>query len=388
MFKSLLLGISKLFHPIIGSPHWEPAPWMQKTTDSVKAKPQRSVLILIAIVLLGMAAKFAYQWYVERPQPISFDAVFEQIEVPSLTSTVPSRLSIKFKVNPESLQKSKDRAEKYSEYEVAVPDNAIRLEKTNKDLLNEVRISPFIEGKWRSSENALYFVPTKNWPAKTEYIVSFSPSLFLDNVTLSAKEFTFTSADWLGETSGDKLHADPNNPSELRFISSITFTHPIDAESLKEKYQLFVQDESGSGKYVPLEYTLTEDTELRDHAKRLYHINSAPVKITNATRYLRMQLDKGLKFADTPFYVSRAAGSADVQGSFKEEIKIPSSEDFFKVSNSQVQIVRDENNNPQQAMMIELTDAATLETISDYLEVYLLPLKYPRRPWDKWKKCL
>ncbi len=387
MFKSLLKGIGKLFHPIIGSPHWEPAPWMQKTTDSVKAKPQRSVLVLIAIILLGFAAKFTYQWYVERPQPISFDAVFEKIDVPSLTSTVPSQLAIKFKVNPESLQKAKDRAEKYSEYEVAVPKNAIRLEKTNKDLSNEITISPFIEGKWRSSENALYFVPTKNWPAKTEYTVRFSPSLFLDNVTLSAETFTFTSADWLGETSGDKLHADPNKPSELRFISSITFTHPIDAESLKEKYQLFVQDESGSGKYVPLEYTLTEDAELRDHAKRLYHINSAPVKITNATRYLRMQLDKGLKFADTPFYVSRAAGSADVQGSFKEEIKIPSSEDFFKVRNSQVQIVRDEDNNPQQAMMIELTDAATLETISDYLEVYLLPLKYPRRPWDKWKSA-
>ena len=389
MFKSLLKAIGKLFHPIIGSPRWEPAPWMHKTSNGLKRNPKRSVLILLFLLLLSFAAKSTYTWYVERPQPISFDAVFSEITVPNLKSTTPSQLTIKFNINTESLQKAKDRADKYSEYEVDIPKNALRLDRSkqtheNQILAKEISLTPFIEGKWTSSENTLYFTPVKNWPASVDYEVSFADSLFIENVSLSEQDFTFKTADFKGVTSGEKLHADPNRPSELRFVSTFTFTHPIDADSLKQKYKFFVQDEAGSGEYVPLEYTLTADSELNDHAKRLYYINSAPVKITNATRYLRMQLDDGLKFAETPAYQSRPVGSGDIQGSFKEDFKIPSSADFFKLENSQVQIVRDEDNNPQQAMIIELSDTTTLESVSDYLEVYLLPIKYPARPWDKW----
>jgi len=331
---------------------------------------------------------FAYQWYVERPQPITFDAEFSVPSIPSTTSITPSRLGIEFSVNPESLAKAKARAEKYSEYEVAVPKNAMRLDKTNQDLNNEVTIAPFVEGKWRSTEDTLYFVPTKNWPANQEYTLTFSPSLFLSNVSLSKQSFTFNTIGFSGETSGDTLHADPNNPSELRFISTFTFTHPIDAISLKNKFKLFVQSSDNSGDYLPLDYTLTDDEELTDHKGRIFHINSEVVDITNATRYLKMQLNSGLEFAKTPTYLSLPEGDDDkIQGSFEEEFKIPSSADFFKVDDSQVQIVRDEDNNPQQAMFIELTDTTTLETVRNNLEVFLLPLKYPARPWDKWESA-
>jgi len=380
-------SFSRLISGLFGSLNWQPAPWMQTSISGVKNKPSRFIFILLTFAALLALAKFSYDWYLSQPQDIAFDASIIAPITPPIEyrrNSKPGSIQIKFMPNRDALRKAKERAEKYTQYEQEIPKFALRLEAQEQKNLTGIKIEPFVEGTWSSDKEKLYFHPSKYWPASTSYKITFPKKIFLDEVVLSEDSFQFETRQLQATLNGFKLHSDDNNPAEKRAIGTLEFNYPIAKNELKDALNILIRGKDGNTSYTNLDYVISDDEQTK---QRRFYINSDNIRLSDQTQYLKLELSKNLNAAAHIDYLASGAKNAKLSRELKDELSVPSIENFFKVARSHTQIVRDENDNPQQVVIIELTDKTTLNVVQDYFQVYLLPPKDEDRDWDRWSSA-
>ena len=362
MKKIFLFPFLVLTH-LFGKVLWTAPPWLQRLSTLVHhySKSSLSLLLLVCLACAGY-------WYVDSlPKPVMVKAEFDDIQITSnYDDAQPSNINIQFEYDFSALNDTQERPE-------GVPSVA-RIDLVGKKIPTGIDISPAKKGTWSwIDDRRLRFVPEIDWPAGTEYNISFEPSVFVEEVVHSQKTYTVSTPEMTAHFSGVELYQDPQDISLRRVVATLKFSHPIDKGTLEKKVRMAmstsnrVTHNNESKKYG---LSLTYDKNYREA-----YIQSEPVTLPNKSSYMNITLLGGVK---------SILGGEEIHDEVNTKTFIPDVFSFLKAS-TDVQIIRNEKNEPEQVVMLDFTDNIDKKELMDKLSIYLLPKhgeRYGRHYWQ------
>ncbi len=319
----------------LGQISWIQPPWLLSLRK--KIQPTVAIVILLGLVVLLAATYFGYHWYSSLPKP----------SYVTVTITPPQTTPIESEPKPQSLA-------------ITFSANVAPLNLIYKEVNQGVTISPALPGSWVwNSGNTLLFTPKTAWSAGQDYKVSFSKELFTENTKLSLWSHTFSTAPLTPKIIDFRFYQDPTNPKIKQAVSTIEFNYPIDTKNLADYISLRLQALKSEAT-KPYNYTLSYD-----QYKRTAYMRSEPLTLDQVARYLQLTVSKG---------VPPVNGNPSVKD-VSQTLLIPNLGSFFKIINATANIVRDQNNKPEQVLVIETTAGVTTAELQKALHVYQLPAK-------------
>ncbi|NRB39920.1 MAG: alpha-2-macroglobulin family protein, partial [Pseudomonadales bacterium] len=360
--KKILLFPFTLLALFIGQISWLAPPWLLGLHQLVRGHIKASIVVLI--LLISSVAGFLY--YDSLPKPVMIKATIDKLHItPNYSSAKPSNLNIHFAYDFSQMHKDQARPE-------GQPSVA-RIDLVAKAVTNGISLSPAKKGQWMwLSDRRLQFVPETDWPAGTEYTVSFESSIFAADTLLSKSSYTITSPVLKAEFSHIEFYQDPQYISIRRVIATLEFSHPIDKTSLEASLALSMR---GSGEIITIAEKPYQFTVSYDKNYRTAYIQSEAIALPKQSNYMKVSVKEGL--------VSILGGQASKQAE-ETKIFIPDVYSFLKID-ANSQIVRNEKNQPEQLVMLNFTDNIGEKELMEKLSMYLLPAKGQRNGKRYWK---
>jgi len=348
---------------IFGCFSWDAPIWLKQTLKFLKASP----LLTSTFVIMVIIATSGYFYYDSLPKPIMVKAVFNEIEITqTYAGAKPDNLSIEFEYDLSVLNDDQRRPE-------GLPSVA-RIDLVGQQVKQGINLTPAKKGSWTwISDRRLQFVPETDWPAGTEYSVSFDKSVFVNEAILSKDKYFFTTPELSAEFTHIEFYQDPQDVSIRRVVSTIQFSHPVVKESLEKSISMFMRP-SGENINVaekPYSFKISYNKNNREA-----YIQSEAVALPEKPNYMKLNLEKGL--------VSILGGAA-TQNKSETKILIPDIYSYLKVSNAQVQVIRNEKNEPEQLLTLEFTDEINQQELLSKLSIKLLPKNDERNGKQYWE---
>ncbi len=339
MFKKI---ISFLF----GNFTWIAPLWAISLKQHIKAHPRQYLRVGFITIIIGLATYFAYQWFERLPKP---EQIIAELTPPKMTPIdkilVPDTLKINFGVAALGSLRSRSVA----------PINLV-----GQVVKEGVTLTPSLEGTWVwQSDSQLAFIPSKDWPAAQEYKVHFAKDFFSKNVHLATDTYYFSTLPFSIVINDFKFYQDPVNAQVRQVVATIQFSYPVDTNSLDDKISLY--DQSSHKKY---KFTISFDDN-----KRTAYLHSESLKLNDTARYIDLKLAKGIK---------PIAGDTETTDVTKSSVLVPDMASYFKINSVSASIIRNQNDLPEQVLLIETSVGMTNAEIEKNLHVYLLPKDYPK----------
>lgn len=335
-----ILGITAY---LIGKPGWTPPPWFYSLKRLKSEKPKYFKGAVFVFTLFFAATLAGCVYFTQKKS----DYLFPKLFPPDINMTEkPDKLEIAF---------LKEGETRYS----SVAD----INLSGRKIESGINISPLIKGFFEFKDDKLIvFNPEENWKADTEYKISFEKNIFSKNVLIKDYSAKFKTPEFKAEISSSRFYTDPRDKKIHRGIFAVSFNYPVFKDSdLKKNIKLEINNN-------PFDYEL----EFDEKAKTLF-IHSAPLEIKEQTQYLELSIDKGIKTSH---------GEAAIQDSLKSRIAVPSMENFFKVENINSQIVKNEENEPVQTIVLMFTGDVLQKELEDKVDIWLLPKKSNNKRWN------
>ena len=354
-----------MFERLFGRISWSAPPWLIAALDLRQRHRRGFRYVLLAVSLLAGAVIAGYFYYQSLPKPLQYSA---KVTAPGLTpladELVPESLQVVFEAALES-------PELQARYKEGAPGIA-RLELIGQEVPTGIRLEPALPGTWTwRDENTLLFEPARDWPAGQTYRLRFKPSIFTRDVRLTQRTYEFATPAFETSIARLEFYQDPREPQQRNIVATLSFTHPVDPESLEQHLALNMRpsDETISTRPQPQGLTVSYDKHHREA-----YINSDPVTIGEQENYMKLVIEAG---------VATSLGGARSAHAHESSVLVPSLDTYFKVANAEGQIVRDEENQPHQALLLELSDLVLPGNVATSLKVWLLPPK--EQKWKRWK---
>ncbi|MDH3533909.1 MAG: MG2 domain-containing protein, partial [Gammaproteobacteria bacterium] len=138
-------------------------------------------------------------------------------------------------------------------------------------------------------------------------------------------------------------------------------THPVDEASLQDhlSYAMRAPGTTVNAAAERVAYEITYDK----HRRKAF-IHSAVVEIPAEETYLTMHLTEGL---------AASSGPSRFEQELLQNVRIPDIASYFRVSDVQSLIVRNENDEPEQTVIFEFTDRVNTDALQQRLQAFLLP---------------
>jgi alpha-2-macroglobulin len=362
--QSLRARFRQAFSRSFGEVSWTPPPWWRGWRERVKpqesfeplrrrvaaarewlrrhARQVRKGGAIAGALVLVLGA--GYIWYANRPMPTLF----------SVEGTTPRATRLEDGTRPDSLT-------------ITIGGSAARLEQVDKTVTQGVEINPPIAGEWRwQGDSRLVFTPKEDWGVAQDYVVRLDQSLFPDHVKLETYEHRFTSASFDAEVSHIELYQDPKNPKLKTIVATVQFSHPVDAADFEKRVELRLAGQKtgflgiGAESYA---YTVSYN-KFKGEA----YIHSDPVAIPPKDSTMTLLIDSGVR--------SERGGNA-TRDKIERTVAIPGMLNYFRVRSAQPTLVRNERYEPEQVLIVNLTDGVSEQALQGALEVYLLPQDLP-----------
>jgi uncharacterized protein YfaS (alpha-2-macroglobulin family) len=346
--------LTKIFAWFFGSLSWAPPAWLVASNACRRARPVKFWCSALVLLLLVAGSICGYRYYQTLPQPVALIAV---IDAPGITwndeDARPDDLVIEFAYDDGQLAEDPELLDG--------PPSVARIDLIGQTLESGISMRPAIAGKWLwEDDRTLVFTPVEEWPAGTEVQVEFDEAIFVAEAHFEELSYSFTTPDFTVEIDGAELYQDPKEKQIRRVVSTLSFSYPVDKESLEKNISLMMRP-SGSGADVAeerIDFTLTYDKNQREA-----YIQSAPISLPEKTNYLRVAVAQGIK---------PATGGTATQEEPSRQVLIPDVFSFLKVTGA-TQIIRNEKQEPEQVLTLEFTDEIEKSELLKKLKVYLLP---------------
>jgi len=333
---------------IFGEVRWTPPNWL---TEIGVGKFLVGFALTTAFIL---TAAVIIRYVENRPQP---PKVVASVVSPGITpytegelSPLPLKINFKVEADPSS--------------PIDTVSSVARIDLVNTSLTNGISIEPSISGVWRwDDENRLEFKPSIDWPAGQKYVVRFETSLFAPNLILASTDVEFVTPSFSATIDEAAFYQDPVDSSLRKVVTTLSFSHPVDVDSLRQKlsYTMRATDDSGKDASNPVAIETTFDK----HRRKAY-VHSAPIDIPREESYVKVLLSGQLSPADGP---SRFAAALN------QDVLIPNQTSYFRVTNAQTLLTRNSDDEPLQTLTIEFTDRVKTSAVQDKLNAYILPNK-------------
>lgn len=240
--------------------------------------------------------------------------------------------------------------------------------KTVDPQLTGISMSPLMAGEWRwRTDDTLLFVPKVDWPIAEHYVVKFARQGFTAPQTLLDQyKFEFDSPAFTAGIESNEFYQDPVQASDKRILTTLAFSHPIDPASLESRIKLHLFNQIALGQEQELHpaptFTVTYD-KLKLHA----FINSAELQVPSKQGRVEIRIDAGLRALRggnrTPTIMSN---SVTVPGLYS-----------LRVNDIRLTVVRDQRDNPSQALLINTAFSVTEPQITAHVHAWLLPTTHP-----------
>lgn len=360
-FFYLLTLIGSFFALFLGRISWSSPPWLIHLRQKIAMQPRLAAGIIgtfLAIILIG---GYGLHWYKNLPRPHLITASITTPQITPVAKTlVPDVLTIDFGIqNGGFTLKS------------VVPLKAI-----NKEVTEGITMTPAMPGKWVwQSDNRLVFTPDKDWPPAQTYSIQFAKKLFAPHVKMQSLTYSFTTLPFRATIGEFKFYQDPVNPQIRQAVATVNFNYPVDTNSFEHDTSLILQ--SLKNNKLDLTAQHFKLTFTYDENKRTAYIHSESLPLPETTRYLNLIIDKGIKALNS---------SAVTDEEVSQKVVIPDAASYFRVSNSNASIVRNEQDRPEQVITLETTLGVTDNQLTKGLHVYLLPQDYPANGIEEAKK--
>jgi hypothetical protein len=341
--KKILNFIFGFIAYCIGKPAWTPPPWFYSIKRLKIEKPKYFKGFTFAFTLFFVAMLAGCVFLASKKSDYLSPKVFPP-DIRDIQK--PDKVEIAFIKGSEKIYSS-------------VAD----INLSGRKIESGIKISPETKGYFEfKDDKVIVFKPEENWKADTEYKISFEKKIFQKNLLIKDYSVEFKTPEFKAHISSSRFYTDPRDKKIHRGIFAVSFNYPVFKESdLKEKIKLELNN-------TPFEYEL----EFDEQAKTLF-VHSAPLKIKEEAQYLDLSVDKGIKTSH---------GEAGTKSELKSRISVPSMENFFKVENITSQIVRNEENQPVQTIILEFTAEVFKKDLEDKINIWLLPKKTSNKRWN------
>lgn len=350
-FSKFFAFIGSFIAAILGRFSWNSPPWIHYFRNKAAARPRLFWGITIGIIAFFVLATYGYHWYTNLPRP---QLVTAQIKAPHTTPLekvlVPDTVIVAFGIN------------KYG----FTAQSVAPLNMIGKEVTKGITLSPAFPGKWVwQDDNSLLFTPSQDWPAGQEYSIDFDKSVFSAKTKMESLSYTFTTKPFQISIDEFKLYQDPINPKLRNTVATIHFNYPVDSESFESNTTLLLQAIKNDKLNLNAErfkYTVTYD----EH-KRTAYMHSENIPLSQVARYLELIIDKGVK---------PLSGTKTKEVETKD-VLIPDLESYFKVDAVSANIVRNDQDKPEQVISVETSLGVKESEINKSIHVFLLPANYP-----------
>lgn len=366
---------------IFGRIDWTAPPWLQPVVE-VMARFRRSRPRLFwggLACLLAVVGLYVYLDSLPKPDPVEV-----VIEAPGLTPNVddakPGLLTLRFQ--PPGAGKRPPDDGIVVPFSPASPDmvrimppepvpsgmSVARIDLVGEVVTDGVRLEPSKPGTWRwLDDRTLQFEPQTDWPAGTRYEVHLDASAFNEGILLPEPPHFETPAFTI-ELVDPRFYQDPADATIRRVVATYRFSHPVEQQSFEKALTLRLQDQDGKGEAFP--YEVTYDKRLREA-----YVTSTPVALPERSSYMRLSLGDG---------VQSMLGGAPATAPEPASVLVPDRFSYLRVDTTSLRIERNPDNEPQQLLLLELTDDIDEKVLQQHLQVWLLPASNPGTQSDYW----
>lgn len=280
--------------------------------------------------------------------------------------TLPTPDTIKVSINAPGITNLRSENPKPDNLLLTFSDSAAKLDNIGKTVPSGITISPKIPGEWIwISDSELKFTPSEYWAIATRYTVDFDESLFPSHVLLEDYTHRFETAGFSAELADVNFHQDPQDPKIKKLVATIRFTHKVDQDDFKRRVVLLLRDADKRIKSEPEDYPFTISF---DETGSEAYIHSEAVRIPLKEQELILKISgktRALRGGDT------------IEDELSSFVDVPGMYSYFRIQSAVPTLVRNSQNEPEQALIIGLTDGVTSETLHKNIEIYELPADKP-----------
>jgi uncharacterized protein YfaS (alpha-2-macroglobulin family) len=354
----MLAHLRSALHALFGDFAWSPPPWLRgldhTATAWMLAHRRHTGALALTLFACTLGGLWLQHWYKTRPQPVTISVEVNGPALPAITDEKPTPcpLYVKFGESVIRLQEA-----------LAHSPAGQESPGLSADL---VELDPPVPGKWRwISETTLCFQPEQEWPADRTYRITLHRRLFPQHVLLARYELEAKTPPFTVGAPKLEFYTDPKEPATKQVVATLEFSHRVEAAEIEKHVQLSVLGESSILPAGQTPFTVT----IGKHA-RLAYIRTAPLKLPYHEDFLRVRLEKG---------IATLQGGATTKEDVEQKITVPSVYSYFRIKESKGEIVRNNDGEPEQVLIVQTQGAAKPADMQRALHVYLLPPK-PRKP--------
>ncbi|MBW2689669.1 MAG: alpha-2-macroglobulin family protein, partial [Deltaproteobacteria bacterium] len=365
--KNLLQMAAKLICGFVGSFSWQPPAWVTFLGRIRKNRPAVfwGLGIVFCVALVG--AGIGYQYYQSLPKPI---LIIAEIEVPYLTANVdepqPESLIVEFVYDYDNLLPEQELPEDQP--------SVARIDLVDQVVKTGITLKPALPGSWFWREDqTLVFSPLQEWPAGTEFTVTFDRSLFVAEAHFKELEYQFTTLPFTASIEEIDFYQDPEETTVRKVVSTLVFSHPVNKQSLKQHLSMSMRPSGASSETPARNYPFKVEF---DKNQREAYIHSEPVTLPNDPNYMQLTIAPGVE--------PGTGGKATAEAS-SEQVLIPDAFSFLKIEEARSRIVRNEKNEPEQVLTLQFTDDISEVELLNKLKIYLLPKRNPNKNVNYWR---
>lgn len=365
--KKVLDLVGKIFGGIFGSFSWTAPLWMRAISRFRKDRPKAFWGCCFLLMLLVVGGISGYHYYQSLPKPILITA---SIEAPGITPNVenpePSNLRIDFEYDFSNLRPEQDRPS-------GLPSVA-RIDLIDEAVEKGIRLEPPMPGTWAwEGDRSLVFSPKQEWPAETGFTITFDKAIFVEEARLKSLSSKFVTPAFNVSMSDLEFYQDPRDKTVRKIVSTLTFSHPVNKESLEKNIAMSMRPSGEGISTEPEPYSFTVDY---DKNQREAYIQSEAISLPDKPNYMQIAVAKGVEPA--------IGGKASVD-EISKQILIPDIFSFLKVEEASTEIIRNEKQEPEQVLTLQFTDDISEEELLSKLSVYVLPEENRKRKSKHWK---
>lgn len=359
-FSSLLTLVLSFFVLIVGRVSWSCPPWLRSLHQKIVTYPRTVGGIFGATLLVILSSIYGYHWYKNLPQPHYVTASITSPQITPVAKTlIPDVLTIDFGIHDEEFR----------------PQSVAPLNNMGKEISKGIKMKPEIPGKWVwQSDSRLVFTPGEDWPAGQTYSIYFEKNIFASKAKMESLSYSFKTEPFQATIDEFKFYQDPVNPELRQAVATINFNYPVDTDSLEKNVKLQLQAlKSGKSNFSAQHFKLTFTY---DKNKRIAYIHSDPLSLPETTQYLALTLNKGIK---------ALKGSSTTTNLVHKNVLIPDATSYFKISNANANIIRNDQDRPEQVITLETTLGVTNAELNKAVHIYLLPENHPATAMEEEK---
>ncbi len=340
-----MLGkLRRLILFLIGDFSWKPPGWIARPCGALAGWCHRHRRQSVAILMLILAAAgggwWRYEWEKKQPKPVRISVYAEAPGITPLGKELtPSPLWIRFGASVAQV-----------ENHAGVP------------VTSGIRIEPPVEGVWKwATDMSLMFRPKNDWPAGQKYRIVLDRSIFPKHALLERHEVEATTPAFAATMPKIEFYTDPTDPAVKQVTATFEFTHRIDMVELEKHLSLAMIGGSEVFKKDAPRFTLAAGQH-----QRIAYLRTSGLTLPEREDFLRVTLGKGMKAIQ---------GGAGIAADVEKKVLVPDLYSFFRVKEVKGMIVRNNEGEPEQIVLVTTTGAAKSEDIQKALHVWLLPKK-------------